>query len=750
MSNLNSNTMVTLINTSTQSGIISLPFTTDIPFRSIMFKDFTGYTNQFSTITISTSGNDTFENGSNLYVMNNPYSFASLYADTYHNKWLKLNNTDGWSMYPATQNLNMNNYQICNLQLNYCNTFSNISVVPTLIAASPQTFSGPLYDQPLNTPPYSLATTNAESNYLYFNSNQSIWKIHITMAGYFGNHNTNNRFYFTLSNTTSGIETPFINYTSNNTFYIFNPSDNIQISLNDTINLSDMIQSSITPYTPITLNMYCANDSGLHFTSSNMNSWSNPNNISALQAGYGVAYGNNTWIVVGQNSIAEAYIATSYDNGVTWVGGTDISNYTYLPVCACYGNGIWLIGSILDTTILYSTDGTNFIPSPFNLFNSTYGIAYGNGTFVAGGVSSNASNYTIAYSTDGINWTLSSATPSNQVNAIAYANDIFCAVGNDIFGAVATSPDGINWTQYNPTTNLVCIAYGAGRWFAGDGNGNIYYSTDNWYTYGVIYSVPYFTSLVFGDTLVGTDFIGNIWYSGDVGNTWNSNNLGLSNAFAVAYGNGLYVATGSNYNSNCIVTTQATNILSYTLEPTTIQPQTYTLPAPTIDWANTVFDLIGNLTITWLPVTNATYYKVFASSNYKVTLNKYVNKAAVPLNRSLTSNLFDNDSGPITSNSYFIPNGYIEKNYYVFAYNNGVRSSFPTTQIYTNHPTLELWPVEQVEFHGGSNGSNCTTYTVRNLYNNKSVLLSSNTYGDSNYRNVQSAIIGTNTFLSNH
>ena len=746
MSNLNSNTMVTLINSSTQSGIINLPSTTDIPFRSIMFKDFTGYTNQFSSVTISTVGNDTFENGSSMYTMSNSYSFASFYADTYHNKWLTLNNTASWSQFRSIANVNMNNYQISNIQVNYSNTFSNTSIVPTLIAASPQTFSGGIYDQALNTIPYSLATANAESNYLYFNSNQSIWKIHITVNGLISGVFDNLTTYFTLSNTTSGIETPLINYTSNNPFNVLTNSNSIIFSLNDTVNLSDIIQSSITPYTPITLNMYCQDFVGYHFFSSNMNSWSNPSNISDLYGGNGVAYGNNIWIVVGQTSNYTAYMATSYDNAVTWVG-TDLSNYVYEPVCVCYGNGIWLIGSYIGANILYSTDATNFNPSPFNSFAVTISIAYGNGVFVAGGVSSNASNYNIAYSTDGINWNLSSGTPSNVVNMVTYANGIFCAVGADSNGAVATSPDGINWTQYNPTNNLVCVTYGAGRWFAGDGSGNLYYSTDNWYTNSVINGTPYFTSLVFGDTFVGTNYYGGIYYSGDFGNTWNPNNIGLSNALAISYANGIYVATGSNYDSNCIVTTRATSILTYTLEPATIQPQTYTLPAPTIDLSNTYADISRNLFITWFPVPDATSYKVFWTNAHATSLNKLTNKSAVTLTKSLNQIFFQGDSGPLSNNSFTVLSAYTVKNYYVFAYRNGVRSSFPKTQI---NFYGEVWPVQQIEYHGGSNFSNFSEVTLRNLYTNKSIIMSSNEFINNVYGDTQCGIINTDTFISNY
>ena len=693
-----------------------------------------------------------YNNNYNTYLYANCNDNDRFYYNIYNNNTsLNISNraiAQDWWAYNAESNVDLSDNQISNIQVNYSNIFSNTSIVPSLIAASPQTFNGAIFNQTLNLIPYTLATTNSESNYLYFTSNQSMWKIHITLNGILSANSDTLQIYFTLSNITSGIETPLIINTSNNSFILIVNGDNTILSLNDTINLTDIITSSMNPYTPISLNMYCLDKFGYNFYSSNINTWNNPNNISDLQNGNAVAYGNNTWIAVGLNNIGNAYMATSYDNGVTWVG-TDLSNFIYEPYSVCYGNGIWLIGSFQGANLVYSTDATNFVPSPLNIFIVTLGIAYGNGVYVAGGVPNNSSNYTIAYSTDGINWIPSSTTPSNIVNNISYANGIFVAVGDDSLGGLVTSPDGINWNQYSVSQTLNCVTYGAGRWYASDGNGNLYYSTDNWYSYSVISGTPNFGSLAFGDTFVGTDYTSNIYYSGDFGFTWSNITTSLGSTNYIAYANGVYITVGNIGNSNCILTTRATNMLTYTLEPVTIQPQSYVLTAPIIDWVNTNYDIYGNLTITWFPVPNATSYKIFMRNTSKVNANKYTTKAAVPLNRSLNTNLFDSDSGPIIGNSAVVPSGSIELNYYVFAYRNGLRSSFPIMQIYTGNG-LQLWPVEQLEFHGGSNSYNCTTFTIRNLYTNKSILLTSNVYNDSNYRSIQSAIIGTNTYLSNH
>ena len=275
---------------------------------------------------------------------------------------------------------------------------------------------------------------------------------------------------------------------------------------------------------------------------------------------------------------------------------------------------------------------------------------------------------------------------------------------------------------------------------------------DNWCSYTTISLVPSFNSITFGDTFVGIDYAGIIYSSSDFGNTWNSNINFTDSGFGIAYANGIYVGVGANRDSNCILTANATNMLTYTLEPVTIQPQIYVLPAPTIDWVNTNYDIYGNLIISWFPVPNATSYKIFIRSIYKTNINKYNVKATVTLNTSLNANFFDADSGPIYDVSYFITSNDVMnyRNYYVFAYRNGVRSSFPPTQIFASNSILQLWPVKQYEYHGGSNKYNFTSVTARNLNTNQSIIMSSNDFFFNNtYANTASVVIGTNTPISN-
>jgi hypothetical protein len=116
--------------------------------------------------------------------------------------------------------------------------------------------------------------------------------------------------------------------------------------------------------------------------------------------------------------------------------------------------------------------------------NYIYGIAYGGGTFVAGGAEGKA-----AYSADGATWTAVADTTfgTSNIYGIAYGNGKFVAVGAN--GKAATSTDGATWTAIADTTfstedSLRSVVYGGGTFVIGHSNGKAAYSTGGttWWT----------------------------------------------------------------------------------------------------------------------------------------------------------------------------------------------------------------------------------------------------------------------------
>ena len=104
-----------------------------------------------------------------------------------------------------------------------------------------------------------------------------------------------------------------------------------------------------------------------------------------------------------------------------------------------------------------------------------YGVAYGNGTFVAVGWE------TILSSSDGVTWTdryTGSGLVGLMFNAIAYGNGTFVAVGPE--GCIATSPDGVTWTDRSiGWGGFSAVAYGGNSFVAVGYNGEIIKSVNN-------------------------------------------------------------------------------------------------------------------------------------------------------------------------------------------------------------------------------------------------------------------------------
>ena len=84
-------TDVGLVNTATNAGTITLPPTTQIPFRQLIFKDSYGNTSN-RPLRLSTQLGDTFEDGTTVRVLKDSFGFQTLYA--YNNVWYFLGGTN--------------------------------------------------------------------------------------------------------------------------------------------------------------------------------------------------------------------------------------------------------------------------------------------------------------------------------------------------------------------------------------------------------------------------------------------------------------------------------------------------------------------------------------------------------------------------------------------------------------------------------------------------------------------------------
>lgn len=175
---------------------------------------------------------------------------------------------------------------------------------------------------------------------------------------------------------------------------------------------------------------------------------------------YSIAYGNGRFVIVPYDS--RDVSATSAD-GVNWgltpTGATIIDGVEAVT----YGNGQF-VSVAVEGTIAISTNGVNWVQRQAGTTNiSLFGIAYGNGQFVAvgGTFESNSFSSVILTSSDGVNWVQRQPGTGWVISSVAYGNGEFVAVG----GTILTSIDGVNWVERPPGPAAVSRSWQLRRTF---------------------------------------------------------------------------------------------------------------------------------------------------------------------------------------------------------------------------------------------------------------------------------------------
>ena len=230
-------------------------------------------------------------------------------------------------------------------------------------------------------------------------------------------------------------------------------------------------------------------------TTTDVSQWSSISISQTFAYGREVVYNDNLWVVVGKGNNNTILTST---NGISWSTVSSNEPYTRFEIegySVAYGNGLWVaVGGTIFTppnlnTILYSTNGTQWLPVDNIQFESNdtdyYGnfVTYGNGLWVAVGKGVN----TILTSTNGSSWSpVDTTEPYTQFTeegiSVRYQNGVWVAVGKGE-NTILTSTNGTQWlptdtqfsiySKYDRTYNP--IAYGNGRWVI-IGQNNIYYS----------------------------------------------------------------------------------------------------------------------------------------------------------------------------------------------------------------------------------------------------------------------------------
>lgn len=246
-------------------------------------------------------------------------------------------------------------------------------------------------------------------------------------------------------------------------------------------------------------------------------------------------YANNLWVAAGNSGSIR--ISTDLQ---TWVG----QDTRFAINTIATDNSKFLLG-LNNNNIISTTDGISWITASSSMGNaSVLSIAYGNGVWVASGTI--GKNQT---STNGINWTTSASTSNNFVSS-AYGNGLWVRISG--FGELNTSTDGVTWATitsilYSNLSSNASIAYGNGIW-VGSRAGLIGSSTDTitWTTRLSNFGNTAISKIHYGNGLwiaVGTN--GQIRTSSDA-ITWNTvtSNFGATNITSISYGDDIWAAVG--------------------------------------------------------------------------------------------------------------------------------------------------------------------------------------------------------------
>ena len=215
--------------------------------------------------------------------------------------------------------------------------------------------------------------------------------------------------------------------------------------------------------------------------------------------------------------------------GINWTSRTSASDNDWWGIA--YGNGTYVAVGISGSgnRVMTSPDGVNWTSRNSAADNYWYGITYGNGLFVAVGFSGTGNR--VMTSPDGITWTTRNSQSDINWSSVVYGNGIFVVVSNT--GGtqrVLTSSDGITWTLRNVTSSNALNAW-----------------------YSVTYGNGLFVAVSNNSYNGGTGGTDRVMTSPD-GITWTTRTTPSNAWYSVTYGNGLFVAVAATGTGDRVMT----------------------------------------------------------------------------------------------------------------------------------------------------------------------------------------------------
>ena len=274
-----------------------------------------------------------------------------------------------------------------------------------------------------------------------------------------------------------------------------------------------------------------------------------------------VAYGGGVFVALSNTGTGNR-VMSSPDGTIWTVTATGAPDNAWGTNCLCYGNGMFVAVSGGATNAMYSVDGYNWTESGASSVGPWSAVTFGNGKFVAVGVSG-----TTMYSTDAITWTSPGqigGTNAFDWGAVIYGTDnlgvakfvAVCSNTGSTKKSAVSLDNGINWTIYTSAiSGQIAITFGNNLFVSvGIKTGliaGVQTSSDGqtWTERTVPYSVvsDWIVSIAFGNNLfVSTTVDGNIISSAD-GITWTLTTV-LSSASwrGVTFGENIFVAVAQS------------------------------------------------------------------------------------------------------------------------------------------------------------------------------------------------------------
>ena len=240
---------------------------------------------------------------------------------------------------------------------------------------------------------------------------------------------------------------------------------------------------------------------------------------------------------------------------VAWASRTSAVDNTWYGVA--YGNGVFVAVAASGTgnRVMTSSDGITWTARSSAADNVWWEINFGNGLFVA--VANTGTGNRVMTSPDGITWTARSSVPDNNWRNVAYGNGVFVAVASSGIGnRVMSSPDGITWTSRTSAAdnNWYNVTFGNGVFVAvsTSGTGNRVMTSPDGITWTARSSAAdnNWGGLAYGNGLfvsVSTSGTGNRVMTSPDGITWTLRTSAEDNNwYSLTYGNGLFVAVSDN------------------------------------------------------------------------------------------------------------------------------------------------------------------------------------------------------------